>query len=71
MSNYCQHCRFKPKEKTGANACPITQLYWRFLIKHFDELSSNPRTNLMVSHVKKLSDSDKQQLVREAERHLG
>lgn len=70
MSNYCQHCRFKPKEKSGANACPITQLYWRFLIIHFDELSHNPRTSLMVSHVKKLSDSDKQQLVREAERHL-
>jgi deoxyribodipyrimidine photolyase-related protein len=70
MSNYCQHCRFKPKEKTGANACPITQLYWRFLINHFDELSSNPRTSLMVTHVKKMSDDDKQRLLMQAERHL-
>lgn len=70
MSNYCQHCRFKPKEKLGTNACPITQLYWRFLIEHFDELSSNPRTSLMVTHVKKLSDGDKQRLLAQAESHL-
>lgn len=36
----------------------------------FDELSQNPRTSLMVTHVKKLSDDDKQRLLTQAERHL-
>jgi hypothetical protein len=39
-------------------------------LAHFDELSSNPRTSLMVTHVKKMSDDDKQRLLMQAERHL-
>ncbi len=70
MSNYCQGCPFKPKEKFGANACPITQLYWRFLIIHQAELTANPRTSLMVAHVNKMSEHDKQALLTQAEQHL-
>jgi deoxyribodipyrimidine photolyase-related protein len=70
MSNYCQDCRFKPSEKVGAHACPFTQLYWRFLIQHQDELAANPRTALMTTHVKKLSDTAKAAIVSQAEAYL-
>jgi deoxyribodipyrimidine photolyase-related protein len=51
MSNYCSGCRYKPEEKTGAEACPTTTLYWHFLIKHYDTFSRNPRTALMTKNV--------------------
>jgi deoxyribodipyrimidine photolyase-like uncharacterized protein len=45
-------------------------LYWRFLIKHQDELAANPRTALMTTHVKKLSDTAKAAIVSQAEAYL-
>ncbi|OYZ03714.1 MAG: cryptochrome/photolyase family protein, partial [Methylophilales bacterium 16-45-7] len=59
MSNYCQGCRYKPDIKTGAQACPVTSLYWHFLIKHYDEFARNPRTALMVKHVDKMTDEQR------------
>jgi deoxyribodipyrimidine photolyase-related protein len=59
MSNYCQGCRYKPDIKTGAQACPVTTLYWHFLIKHYDEFAHNPRTALMVKHVDKMSEEQR------------
>ena len=34
MSDYCQGCRFDPKQKTGLDACPYNYLYWRFIDEH-------------------------------------
>lgn len=51
MSNYCAGCKYKPELKTGANACPLTTLYWHFLIKHYAQMSTNPRTALMTKNV--------------------
>lgn len=59
MSNYCQGCRYKPDIKTGANACPVTSLYWHFLIQHYDDFARNPRTALMVKHVDKMTEEQK------------
>jgi deoxyribodipyrimidine photolyase-related protein len=28
MSNYCTGCGYRPQERTGPQACPITVLYW-------------------------------------------
>lgn len=55
MSNYCSNCKYKPELKTGANACPTTTLYWYFIIKHYDALSSNPRTALMAKNLSRFS----------------
>jgi deoxyribodipyrimidine photolyase-related protein len=55
MSNYCSNCKYKPELKTGENACPITTLYWHFLIKHYDTFARNPRTALMAKNVERFS----------------
>ena len=54
MSNFCKNCRYKPEEKTGPNACPVTVLYWHFLDKHEPVFTGNPRTALMVKNLTKL-----------------
>ena len=60
MSNFCNGCKYKPEVKTGAEACPYTTLYWNFLIKHYDEFAHNPRTALMVKHVERFSQDEKE-----------
>ncbi|MFY7872315.1 MAG: cryptochrome/photolyase family protein [Limnohabitans sp.] len=68
MSNYCEGCRYRPDERTGARACPVTVLYWDFLRRHQASLAANPRTVLMVGHLQKLSPEAQQDIAREAER---
>lgn len=55
MSNYCDGCRYKPAEKVGVSACPVSTLYWNFLDKHEAMLIANPRTSLMAKNVTRLS----------------
>lgn len=43
MSDYCQHCTYKVKERTGPDACPFNYLYWNFLDKHQAQLTGNQR----------------------------
>jgi deoxyribodipyrimidine photolyase-related protein len=41
MSDYCGSCRFAPKRD-----CPVTPLYWAFLMRHERRLAGNPRLAL-------------------------
>lgn len=43
MSNYCSNCRYDVKKRHGEGACPFNALYWDFLDRNFDVLSTNPR----------------------------
>lgn len=70
MSNYCVGCKYDPKQKTGERACPLTTLYWAFLIKHESWLASNPRTRLMVKHVAKMTVDERVALGAFAEQRL-
>ena len=58
MSNYCGTCKYKPDIRFGESACPVTTLYWNFLIKHRTQFESSPRTRLMTANLKRISDSD-------------
>ena len=69
MSNYCDSCRYNPKEKTGESACPFTNLYWDFLITHQQKLLKNPRMSLQLKHVEKLSVEEKMTIQHQAEQY--
>ncbi len=54
MSNYCKTCHYKVSEKTGEKACPFNYLYWNFLDKHREKLSSNQRLTMVYSTLNKM-----------------
>jgi len=43
MSDYCQHCRYDVKQRTGDDACPFNSLYWDFLDRNQNKLQDNNR----------------------------
>jgi deoxyribodipyrimidine photolyase-related protein len=63
MSNYCGSCKFKPEESLGENACPFTNLYWDFLIRHQDKFAKHPRTALQWRNLVRF-DADKQDAIK-------
>ena len=69
MSNYCDSCQYKPDVRFGEKACPITTLYWNFLIKHRNQFESSPRTKLMTANLKRISVEDQKSISEHAE-HL-
>lgn len=55
MSNYCSSCKYEPETRTGPGACPMTTLYWNFMVRHESTLENNPRTALMVKNLQRMS----------------
>ena len=70
MSNYCGSCKYKPEVRYGEEACPITTLYWNFLIQHREQFESSPRTRLMTANLKRISDEDQKEIVVHAKKLL-
>ncbi|AFJ02808.1 alpha-deoxyribodipyrimidine photolyase-like protein [Methylophaga frappieri] len=68
MSNYCQHCRFDPKQAHGEKACPFTTLYWAFVDRHHDLLSQNPRLGMQVKNWQRKSKSEQKAIRKHAEK---
>jgi deoxyribodipyrimidine photolyase-related protein len=69
MSNYCKGCAFKPGLSTGEQACPMTTLYWDFLIRHEERLARNPRMGMQVRNAQRLSAEERQRIQAQAEQH--
>ena len=67
MSNYCQHCRFNPAKAIGADACPLTTLFWNFLDRHETRFATHPRMGFMVSNLRRLSADERLEIKRQAE----
>ena len=57
MSDYCKDCHFDVKEKIGIEACPFNYLYWNFLDKNRECLSSNPRLGLAYRNLNNMPDA--------------
>ena len=55
MSNYCGGCKYTPETRVGADACPMTTLYWNFLDQHEVSFAGNPRTALMVKNLQRMT----------------
>lgn len=51
MSNYCDHCCYKPDDAESEQACPFTTLYWEFLRKHREMFVNHPCLALQVKHL--------------------
>ena len=62
MSDYCSDCKYKKTKRIGEQACPFNFFYWDFLIRHQDKLRSLGRMNLVLSHLKKISSAELEQI---------
>jgi deoxyribodipyrimidine photolyase-related protein len=56
MSDYCGGCRYDPRKRTGADACPFTSLYWDYLARHRTRLSGTHRMQQPLRGLDRLSD---------------
>jgi deoxyribodipyrimidine photolyase-related protein len=70
MSDYCQSCRYQPRQRTGADACPYNFLYWNFLIEHETRLRANPRLGPAVLGLRRLDPSERQAIQQQAREYL-
>lgn len=57
MSNYCDHCCYKPDDAETEKACPFTTLYWEFLARHRQRFANHPRLALQVKHLDAQSET--------------
>lgn len=70
MSDYCADCHYDVKQKTGKEACPFNLLYWQFIDRHFEQLQGNGRMGLILKQWEKRDQSEREQIVKEAEAFL-
>ena len=70
MSDYCKHCAYSVKAKTGAQACPFNLLYWHFLDRHRDRFAGNPCMGNMYRVWDRMSEEKRATIRRDAERAL-
>ncbi len=71
MSDYCRGCRYDPKVKLGAEACPFNYLYWHFLIENEDSLADNPRMAMPYRTLERMSQERRTRIVADAREFLG
>ena len=69
MSNHCKGCRYDPAQSTGATACPYTNLYWDFLIRHETLLKKNPRMAMQFKNLARLDDAARNSITAQANAH--
>ncbi len=62
MSNYCQGCRYDPKQRTGEDACPFNTFYWDFMIRHRERFARNRRMGLTLKNVDRLDEAERKAL---------
>lgn len=70
MSDYCKHCSYKVKEKTGHHACPFNYLYWDFLDHNKETLRDNPRMGLVYKNLERMSESQVEAIRMQADSFL-
>jgi deoxyribodipyrimidine photolyase-related protein len=58
MSDYCQPCRFSPRERLGDTGCPFNGLYWDFLFRNRDKLEGNHRMRMQYRNLDRIDAGD-------------
>ena len=70
MGDFCGACRYHPKHRHGAEACPFTLLYWHFLLHHEQTLRTQPRMGPAVLGLRHLSQADRDIIPIQAQQWL-
>lgn len=70
MSDYCGGCRYSPRIKEGERACPITLLYWNFLIANQKALQGNPRMAMPYRNLARLDAAQRESISARAKTFL-
>jgi deoxyribodipyrimidine photolyase-related protein len=70
MSDYCQNCHYKVKQKTGLNACPFNSLYWSFMNRHAHRFEKNPRMAMTYRTWSKMKHDQQDAILAQADHYL-
>lgn len=70
MSDYCKGCAYDPKVAVGERACPFNALYWRFVARHRERFSANPRMPYVYANWDRMGAERQAALLSQAEAHL-
>jgi len=70
MSDYCQSCHYKVKEKIGDAACPLNSLYWHFLDRHKNTFAKNHRMAMMYRQWDKKTEGERSALLKQGKFYL-
>lgn len=71
MSDYCKSCQYSVSKKNGEKACPFNYLYWSFLAKNREKLSSNHRLRMMYTVFDRMPDNKKAEIEHDSNTFLG
>ncbi len=71
MSNYCGHCAYDVKKKTGPKACPFNYLYWNFLMENEATLRHNPRISAVYGTLDRMKPDKRRAIGEDTRRFLG
>ncbi len=70
QGDHCAKCIYTPAKTTGPDACPFNSLYWRFISRHSERLSVNPRMGLILGNWRKREPADQAAIVAWADAWL-
>lgn len=70
QGNYCKSCRYDPAQVTGEKACPYNALYWSFLERNREQLSSNHRMSMMYANWDRKAPADQTAILAWADKTL-
>lgn len=71
QGDHCKHCRYRPSQTTGVDACPYNSLYWYFIDRHVEALSGNPRMSLVLANWQRRDPSERRAILVHADSFLG
>ncbi len=70
QGDHCSNCAFSPNKLTGEGACPYNSLYWRFIARHAERWSSNPRMALPLRNWQRKAPDEQEAILRWADSSL-
>jgi deoxyribodipyrimidine photolyase-related protein len=70
MSNFCRQCSYDFKQRVGEDACPFTNLYWDYLIRHQKRFRGNRRMAMAYRNLDRFSKDEISQIKKQASSFL-